>query len=76
MMCRYAGKYYFEEGSETADTVLDITDRCAAAGLSDEEISTLIVVYLTQADAGITNKERLRVAVFARQQELAGGTVH
>ena len=39
MMCRYARKrFYFEEGSETADTVVDITDRCAAAGLSDEEI--------------------------------------
>ena len=67
-MCRYAGKYYFEEGSETADTVLDIAERCASAGLSDEEISTLIVVYLAQADAGITDEERVRrVAAFMRQ---------
>ena len=76
-MCRYAGKYYFEEDSETADRLVDITDRCAAAGLSDEEISTPIVVYLAQADAGLTNHEGVRrVAVFAHQQELAGETVH
>ena len=45
MTARYAGGYDFEEGSEMADAVVDITERCASAGMSDEEISTLIVVY-------------------------------
>ena len=69
MMCRYANRYYFEEGSETFDAVLDIHERCASASMSDEVIALAVVAHLAAVDAELSDEERARrVAAFVRQQ--------
>ena len=70
MMCRFADRFYFEEGSETSDGVVEIAERCA--GLPDEVISFAIALFLARADACITDEERARrVDVFCGSREKA-----
>lgn len=70
MMCRYAGRYYYEEDSETFDAVVDIHERCASAGLSDDLIALVVVAHLAAVDAELSDEERARrVDAFARQQD-------